>query len=118
MLGQDFQVDRIIKQLLLIEDHLNAVIEGTKYKVICVECLSEKHFPLVEGLCIECIDGVCTVNKLKETCENIVKTIHDLHEALYNNFNKEIAREFAEKIRTLRKQITDIQKSKEFIDVQ
>jgi len=110
MVGEEFQVDRIIKQLLLIEDHFNAVLEERKYQLFCIECLTDKHLPLLEALCIECIDGVCRIDRTKQICEDILKTIEDIRERIYKQITIEDFKKFAEQTRSLRKQLQEVKK--------
>ena len=118
MVGEDFQVDRIIKQLLMIEDHFNAVLEEGKYQLFCIECLNEKHLPLTEGLCIECIDGVCKIDRTKEVCEEILKTIEEIKEKIYNQITKDDFKNFAERIRKLRKELQELQKQAKPVEIE
>jgi hypothetical protein len=93
-----FNMREIVKQMILLEDHL------FQKEKLCKECIN-KHFLAIEGYAEEGI----TLGSSKETgqlCdqfETVIKIIRSAQASF--NENREQAHEVAMKIRTLRKEI-------------
>jgi len=101
---EKFQLKRILKQLLAIEDHLEAGLEDPIDSPLCIDCLQEKHIPLLEILSSECISGVCYTGKAKELMNKIFSFTQTLKSNVKNP-TEETIKDLLSQARDLRKQV-------------
>ncbi len=101
---EKFQLKRILKQLLAIEDHLEAGLEDPIDSPLCIDCLQEKHIPLLEILSSECISGVCSTGKARELMNEIFSFTQTLKSDIKNPTEKTL-KNLLSQTRNLRKQV-------------
>ena len=99
----NYQFRRIIQNLLACEDHFQSFISGEE--LICIECLKNRHLPLLQYLVSECSSGVCKlIGERQKILDEILNLVNEVDHRV-SEYTREEALKTLQKTRDLRKRL-------------